>query len=53
MRNNVKVALPGLGTAMAIFGTYIFLEAFYEQAYAKKPKHISAVKELHPSEGAH
>lgn len=30
---------PGLGTATAIFGTYMFAEAFYERAFAKKPEH--------------
>lgn len=36
---NLKKMFPGLGTASAIFGTYIFLEAFYNRAFAKKGAH--------------
>lgn len=41
-RENLKHALPGFGTALAIFGTYTFVEAFYEKAFAKKESHAPA-----------
>lgn len=34
--------LPGFGTAVAIFGTYVFLEEFYNKAFAPAPGAVRA-----------
>lgn len=49
-RENLKHALPGFGTALAIFGTYTFAEAFYEKAFAKKESHVHKTA---PASGSH
>ena len=39
---NLRVMFPGLGTAIVIFGTYVFAESLYNNLYAKDRGHTSA-----------
>lgn len=34
--NNVKAMLPGFGTAVVIFGTYVFVDEFYKRLTANQ-----------------
>jgi hypothetical protein len=40
-RNNIGQMFPGLGTAIAIYGTYLFGEALYDATLAPDPKTVA------------
>lgn len=48
--SNLARALPGLGTAAAIFGTYLFVERMYELQMEKQQK---AAAKVGNESGAH
>jgi hypothetical protein len=37
-KGNIAVMLPGFGTAVAIYGTYLFCEAVYVLKFAPDPR---------------
>ncbi len=41
-QNNLKKMFPGLGTAVVIFGTYLFVESFYNRLNERSAKHAPA-----------
>jgi hypothetical protein len=50
-RHNLAYALPGFGTAVAIYGTYLFGEALYNVALAPDPS--TAAKSKKPYKNAY
>ena len=48
-KENLKVMFPGFGTAVVIFGTYMFVEEFYKRFTARKALSAAAVASAPPS----
>lgn len=46
-KNNIRKMLPGFGTAVVIFGTYMFVESFYSKITARKPLPAAAIESAH------